>query len=60
MGAVTPPVGINTFIVASMDQDVTLPLVYKGVSLLLPCFVICIFLLLLWPDLVMWLPGVLQ
>jgi TRAP-type mannitol/chloroaromatic compound transport system permease large subunit len=43
-----------------MDQDVTLPLVYKGVSLLLPCFVICIFLLLLWPDLVMWLPRVLQ
>jgi TRAP-type C4-dicarboxylate transport system permease large subunit len=60
MGAVTPPVGINTFIVASMDRDVTLPLVYKGVSLLLPCFVICIFLLLLWPDLVMWLPGLLQ
>ena len=59
MGAVTPPVGINTFIVASMDQDVTLPVVYKGVSLLLPCFVICIFLLL-WPGIVLWLPWILQ
>ncbi len=60
MGAVTPPVGINTFIVASMDREVSLPMVYKGVSLLLPCFVICIFLLLFWPGIVMWLPGLLQ
>jgi TRAP-type C4-dicarboxylate transport system permease large subunit len=59
MGAVTPPVGINTFIVASMDQDVSLAMVYKGVTLLLPCFIVCVALLLLWPDLALWLPGVL-
>ncbi len=54
MGEVTPPVGINTFMVAFMDREVSLPMVCKGVSLLLPCFVICIFLLL-WPGIVMWL-----
>jgi TRAP-type C4-dicarboxylate transport system permease large subunit len=59
MGAVTPPVGINTFIVASMDRDVSLAMVYKGVALLLPCFVVCVALLLWWPDLALWLPGVL-
>ena len=31
----------------------------QRVSLLLPCFVICIILLLFWPGVVMWLPGVL-
>jgi tripartite ATP-independent transporter DctM subunit len=60
MGAVTPPVGINTFIVASMDQDVSLGMVYKGVTLLLPCFVFCVALLLFWPDLALWLPRVLM
>lgn len=59
MGAVTPPVGINTFIVASMDQDVSLGMVYKGVTMLLPCFVFCVALLLFWPDLALWLPRVL-
>jgi TRAP-type C4-dicarboxylate transport system permease large subunit len=59
MGAVTPPVGINTFIVASMDREVSLAMVYKGVGLLLPCFVVCVVLLLLWPDLALWLPRVL-
>ena len=60
MGAVTPPVGINTFVVASMDREVSLGMVYKGVTLLLPCFVLCIALLLVWPELALWLPRVLQ
>ena len=59
MGAVTPPVGINTFIVASMDQEVSLAMVYKGVGMLLPCFVVCVALLLFWPDLALWLPRIL-
>ncbi|MFW6326206.1 MAG: TRAP transporter large permease [Desulfovermiculus sp.] len=59
MGAVTPPVGINTFIVASMDKEVSLGMVYKGVALLLPCFVLCVALLLFWPGLALWLPRVL-
>jgi tripartite ATP-independent transporter DctM subunit len=60
MGAVTPPVGINTFIVASMDREVSLGMVYKGVAMLLPCFILCVALLLLWPDLALWLPRVLR
>ncbi|MFO7802965.1 MAG: TRAP transporter large permease [Desulfovermiculus sp.] len=60
MGAVTPPVGINTFIVASMDQELSLAMVYKGVGMLLPCFVVCVALLLFWPDLALWLPRVLR
>ena len=59
MGAVTPPVGINTFIVASMDPDTGLPGVCKGVAMLLPCFLICVVLLLLFPELALWLPRAL-
>jgi tripartite ATP-independent transporter DctM subunit len=60
MGAVTPPVGINTFIVASLDAELSLPQVFRGVSLFLLCFVACILLLLVWPELALWLPSLLS
>ncbi len=57
MGAVTPPVGVNTFIVSSMAKDVPLGQVFRGVSLFLPSFFLCLFLLIVWPQLVLWLPN---
>ncbi|OQY23414.1 MAG: C4-dicarboxylate ABC transporter permease [Desulfobacteraceae bacterium 4572_35.2] len=57
MGAVTPPVGVNTFIVASMAKDVPLGQVFRGVSLFLPSFFLCLFVLIVWPQLVLWLPN---
>ncbi len=56
MGAITPPVGINAFIVASMDRDVNLSGVIKGVLLFLPVFVLVVFLLVAFPSLVLYLP----
>lgn len=60
MGAVTPPVGVNAFIVASMAGGVPLGQVFRGVSLFLPAFVVCLFILMLWPQVVLWLPDVLR
>ncbi|GAB6162721.1 TRAP transporter large permease [Desulfothermus naphthae] len=56
MGAVTPPVGINVFIVSAMDKELNLAKVIKGVIIFLPIFIIIIFLLLAFPKLVTWLP----
>ncbi|MFP4657774.1 MAG: TRAP transporter large permease subunit, partial [Desulfonatronovibrionaceae bacterium] len=58
LGAITPPVGINTFVVASMAPDVPLSRVFKGVLLFVPCFVLVIVALLLWPDMALILPGI--
>jgi len=60
MGAITPPVGINTYIVASMKEGVTLPQVFRGVMPFLLCFLACAALLLAWPQLALWLPGALS
>ncbi len=57
LGAITPPVGVSTFIVASMATGVPLSDVFKGVSYFMFAFVACILLLLLFPGLVLWLPG---
>ncbi len=57
LGAITPPVGINTFVVAGSAKDIPLETVFRGVGYFIPAFVICILLLLIFPGLVTWLPG---
>lgn len=60
MGAVTPPVGVNVFIVSAMSRDVPLAQVFRGVVLFLPAFGVCLLLLMLWPDLALWLPRLVR
>ncbi|MGE4504327.1 MAG: TRAP transporter large permease [Desulfovibrionaceae bacterium] len=56
MGAITPPVGVNTFIVASMAGDVPMRQVYAGVAWFLASYALLVALMLLFPGLVLWLP----
>lgn len=60
MGAVTPPVGVNTFIVASMDPSVSLASIYKGVSLFLLAYVFLVGLMMLFPGMILFLPGLIH
>jgi len=54
MGAITPPVGVNAYVVAGMSKDVIpLSTVFKGVMFFLPSYVICVLLLEIFPQLVM-------
>ncbi|MBN2332171.1 MAG: TRAP transporter large permease [Deltaproteobacteria bacterium] len=57
MGAITPPVGVNAYIVAGMSEDLSLATVFKGVSYFLPTYIICILLLEMFPPLVLFLAG---
>lgn len=57
LGAITPPVGVNTFIVASMAPDIPMGHVFKGVTCFLPAFILCVAMMMLFPQLVTWLPG---
>lgn len=58
LGAITPPVGINTYIVASMGHGATLAGTFKGVLLFFPCFILLLALLILAPGIATWLPGI--
>jgi tripartite ATP-independent transporter DctM subunit len=60
LGAVTPPVGATTFVVASGASDVPMKEVFKGVTLFLPAYIVTIMLLILFPGIVTWLPGLLH
>lgn len=59
-GAVTPPVGISAYIVGGSDPDIPLETVFKGVILFFPAYFLTIFLLIVWPDLALFLPKLLK
>ncbi len=60
MGAITPPVGVNTYVVAAMAPDVPLATVFRGVTWFLGAFVVCVALLIVFPALATWLPTLLR
>ncbi len=60
LGAVTPPVGATTYVVAGMAQDVPIKHVFKGVAYFLPAYLLCVLILMLFPQLVLYLPNLLR
>ena len=60
MGAITPPVGINTYIVAGMAEGVELETVFKGVGYFLFAFGVSIALMLLFPGIATLIPEMLR
>ncbi len=50
MGAITPPVGINTYIVAGMAKDIPLTTVFRGVTWFLAAFVVTVMFMFLFPE----------
>ncbi len=50
-GAITPPVGINTFVVASVARNVDLETVIKGTLFFVPAYIVAIILFTLFPGL---------
>lgn len=57
MGAVTPPVGVSTFIVSSMATGVPIHKIFKGITYFLAAYAVCVALLMLWPDMALFLPA---
>jgi tripartite ATP-independent transporter DctM subunit len=59
IGLITPPVGMNLFVIRAQQSDIALGTLYRGVLPFLSAGVIMIVLLLAFPDLALWLPRVL-
>ncbi len=56
MGAVTPPVGVNVYIVSGLSPDIPIGTIFKGVSIFLIAYVICLVLLFIFPQVALYLP----
>ena len=59
VGMITPPVGLNIFVIRGQMPDIALADVYRGVVPFLAAHFVLIALLMVIPALALWLPSVL-
>ena len=60
MGVITPPVGMNVFIIKGVAPDVPLETIFKGIWPFLAAVVVCIALLMVFPQIATFLPDLLM
>ncbi|MEX0280791.1 MAG: TRAP transporter large permease [Arenibacterium sp.] len=59
LGMITPPIGINVFVLHGMARDLPLGTIFKGVIPFVFADVARLVILILFPALSLWLPGAL-
>jgi len=57
MGVITPPVGMNVYIIKGVAKDVPLETIFKGVWPFLICIIIAIMILIAFPAIATFLPS---
>lgn len=60
LGLISPPVGMNVFVINSIARDVPLVQIYKGTLPFIGVDLIRLVILCAFPALSLWLPGLLQ
>ncbi len=59
LGAITPPVGVNVFIVNGLAPEIPIAKIFRGVAYFALAYVLCIAAIWFVPQTVLFLPGLL-
>ena len=60
MGVITPPVGMNVYIIKGVVPDVPLETIFKGIWPFLGALIVCIAIIIAFPAIATFLPGFLS
>lgn len=60
MGVITPPVGLNVYVIKGVAPDVPLETIFKGVWPFLIAILVCILILIIFPQIATVLPDLLM
>lgn len=60
LGLITPPIGMNVFVINAIARDVPLPTIFRGVLPFVVTDIIRLILLIVFPALVLFLPGTME
>ena len=60
MGVVTPPVGINVYVVSGVAKDVPLDVIFKGVLPMVLALLVCNLIILIFPQIALYLPSLMR
>lgn len=59
-GAITPPVGINVYVIKGIAHDVDLHTIFKGIFPFLGAMLLGLIILIIFPDIVLLLPNLVR
>lgn len=57
MGIITPPVGVNVYVIKGIAKDVPLETIFSGIWIFLLAQVVCVALLIAFPQIALFLPN---
>ena len=60
LGLITPPVGMNVFVIHAMAEDIPMSQIFKGVMPFFGAELLRVLLLIAFPGIVLWLPRLLS
>lgn len=60
MGAITPPVGVNIFVVKALAPEIELATIFKSACFFLIACIICTIMLIIFPQIVLVIPNMMH
>jgi C4-dicarboxylate transporter, DctM subunit len=60
IGVITPPVGVNVYVVSGVARDIPLHVIFKGVIPLLAALIVATLLMLPFPQIALFLPNMMR
>ena len=57
MGAITPPVGVNIYVIKALAPEIQLGTIFKSVSFFLLACIVCIAILIIFPQIALIIPA---
>lgn len=60
IGVITPPVGVNVYVVSGVARDIPLHVIFKGVVPLLLALIVATLLMLPFPEIALFLPNMMR
>lgn len=59
-GVITPPVGVNVYVVSGVAKDVPFEVIFKGILPLLVALIVCSIILIMFPKIALFLPSLMR
>jgi C4-dicarboxylate transporter DctM subunit len=56
-GLITPPVGLNCFVISKVDQDAALSVIFTGIIPFFLLMMVCVVILIIFPQIALFLPN---
>ncbi len=60
MGVISPPIGVNVYVVSGIERDIPLTTVFRGALPFLLTLVVAALILVLFPQISLFLPGLIK